>query len=347
MEKNKSLWVDFIRVTAIFFVIVLHSSAPLLYEYNKLSAINWWAGNIYNSLVRMCVPLLFMLSGYLLLGKQETLKVYFTKRINKVLIPLIVWSIFYIFWKGYFYKSETTSFYSFYSIIISPAFYHLWFLYALIGIYLYIPVLRILVQNSPKKILYYFIALWFIAVAAIPIFERVTAISSNIDLRSISGYVGYLVIGYLLGNVQTTKRQFNQALLVALVCLIITMSGTFFLTVQNNGEYDNYFNGYLSPNVILLSVSAFILLKYIFSRIVISEKHKTILNILNSASFGIYLIHPMIMRHLRKGTFGLSWDVLKNNAIYSVPIMAILTFGIAFVITLLLRQIPYVRKCVP
>ena len=134
--KTKHIWADYIRVVATFCVVFLHSASPLLYRYNELPELYWMIGNIYDSSVRMCIPFFFMLSGYLLLEKDEPIYTFFKKRFNKVLIPLVIWSLFYIFWKAYYEDSSEISLYSFYSIALSPAYFHLWFLYAIIGIYL-------------------------------------------------------------------------------------------------------------------------------------------------------------------------------------------------------------------
>jgi surface polysaccharide O-acyltransferase-like enzyme len=347
MKNNNILWVDFIRVVASFLVVLIHAAAPLLYRYNKIAAVNWWAGNIYDSAARICVPLFFITTGYLLLEKQEAVKDYLTKRGNKILVPLFVWSIFYIFWKFFFENGEPISFRTFYSLFLSPAYFHLWFFYAIIGLYLYIPILRILIQHSPKELLYYFIVLWFIAVSVIPFAERTTHLTSLIDLNMISGFVGYLVIGYIFGNIQTSKKQAMQALFIAFVCFIITIAGTFFLTARNKGEYNGYFYDYLSPNIILYSIAAFTFLKYISEKITPSENQQKSLKALSSASFGIYLIHPMILFTLRAGWLGFSLSALSMNAIYSVPLTVFFTFGLSFLIVFLLQKIPFIRNCVP
>jgi len=346
MKKSETLWVDFIRVVAIFSVVWLHSAAPLLYKYNELPHMDWWAGNVYDSIVRMCVPLLFMISGYLLLGKQEPLNIYAVKRINKVVVPLVIWTIFYVFWRYY----ETGRFIALknaFGLLLNPAYYHLWFLYALIGLYLYIPILRVLIQHASKEILYYFVALWFVAVSIIPLVYRLTHIGSSYDMKMISGYVGYLVIGYLLGNVQVDQKWFWRSLAGFVFFAAITMAGTFFLTVRYKGVYDEYFYSYLSPNVILLSVSAFICLKYLAGRVITSERGEAILASLSAASFGIYFVHPMVISAIGRGWLGIPFDVFSISPVYSVPLLALLTFGISYVITLILRRIPIIQKSVP
>jgi surface polysaccharide O-acyltransferase-like enzyme len=97
-HEKRSVWVDYIRVIASFSVILLHSTAPLIFKYGDLPLTHWMIGNIYDSAVRMCVPLFFMISGYLLLDKNESLVSFYKKRFNKIVPPLIAWSFFYVLW---------------------------------------------------------------------------------------------------------------------------------------------------------------------------------------------------------------------------------------------------------
>ena len=195
--------------------------------------------------------------------------------------------------------------------------------------------------------MHYFVALWFVAVSVFPLIFRITHIGNAFSLDMISGYVGYLVLGYLLGGIQIDKKQFAWSLAGAFIFAAITMTGTYFLIVRYKGVYDEYFYSYLSPNVILLSVSTFILLKYLADKIVTSERREAILETLSSASFGIYFVHPIIISAIGRGWLGIPFDVFSFNAIYSVPLVALLTFGISFVITFILQRIPILRKCVP
>lgn len=345
MKSNDIQWVDFTRVVAIFSVVLLHSAAPLLYRYNTISSFNWWVGNIYDSAVRPCVPLFFMITGYLLLGKQESVKDYLLKRSKRILIPFIVWSIIYVFWRGYL--GETITPLTFLRLIFIPAYYHLWFFYAIIWLYLYIPILRVFMQYSKKGFLYYFIILWFIAVLPIPFIEK--AIPYVSEMYVYITYTGYLVVGYLLGNTQTNKKHAIQSLLVSFICLLITITGTYFLTAQSNREYlayGEYFHHYSSPNIILQSVSIFIFLKHFWENALISSHQKTILKVLSSASFGIYLIHPIVLDVLAAGWLGFSISAFSKSAIYSIPTTTTLAFGLSFIIIIFLQKIPLIRVCV-
>src|SRR3546814_5311212 len=66
---------DTARIGACFMVVVLHVAAMNFGVFDH----QWWASNFYDSLTRSCVPVFLMISGVLLLGKQETLAVFFRK----------------------------------------------------------------------------------------------------------------------------------------------------------------------------------------------------------------------------------------------------------------------------
>jgi len=341
-------WVDIVRVVAMFGVVLLHVAAPLLYKFGDISLSYWWVANIYDTAVRVCVPLFFMISGYLLLGKKEPILIFLKKRLIKVIIPLIVWSVIYILWKSYVIGNGDISFSYFLKAIISPVETHLWFLYVIIGIYFYVPILRIIVQNSKIKHLYYFIVLWIISVSFIPFLEKLWATENHIDLLMISGYGGYFVLGYILGKINLSKKWFFVSFFVIIALIGFTAYGTFYLSDGDN-EFNGYLYEYLSLNIILCSTTAFILIKYLFDVIIIIKSKIILKSIrtLSSASLGIYLIHPILLYYLENNNLGFSLSALSGNPILFIPITTVIVFSLSFVVIWTLQKIPLIKYCAP
>lgn len=94
-SNNRIFWVDGVRVVAILSIVWLHSFATLLYRFDSIPISSWWLGNLYDSIARMGVPLFFMISGFLLLDKSEPWSIFLRKRMTKVIIPFIAWTIIY------------------------------------------------------------------------------------------------------------------------------------------------------------------------------------------------------------------------------------------------------------
>jgi len=347
-DKKYILWADFIRVIATFLMVMLHSVAPLLSQYNEQNCFSWWTGNIIDSGIRICVPLFFMLSGYLLVGKDEKTEIFFRKRLKRIILPFLTWSFFYTLWKVYVQKSEILSFHSFYNILFAPAYFHMWFMYSIIGIYLYIPIFRKIILNSDNVIIYYFIGLWFLAVSIIPFHQKLTGIYNFLNLKMISGFIGYLAIGYVLGRKQLSRKIFIINIISVLIGTGVTAAASFYFTIKNGGIFDEYFYDYLSPNVVWTSVSGFIVLKYIAENISFMYKKNSVIIIksISSVSFGIYFVHIIFLNLLSGGYLGYPINAFWGNPLYSVPLTALLAFILSFVFIFILSRIPVVRTAI-
>ena len=140
---NRNISYDIIRTTAIFFVVCIHSMGLVNEALSMESSIGW--AHLTNALMGIIysgVPLFVMLSGALLLGKEEPLKVFLQRRMQRVLIPFLVWSVVVyaiLFWQdggrsltsfvcSYTVKSLTEGVYGIY-----------WYVYMLIGLYAITP----------------------------------------------------------------------------------------------------------------------------------------------------------------------------------------------------------------
>lgn len=145
--KTSEINFDLIRAVAISLVVALHISA------NAFSAFGdyWHMYLIYDSLTRSCVPIFFMISGALLLKKNEPALVFYKKRLSKILIPLIFWSYIYLLYRKY-YVGEYSLSLSPVSILSGPVYYHLWFLYSIVSVYIFIPMLRFYAIHASQQV---------------------------------------------------------------------------------------------------------------------------------------------------------------------------------------------------
>lgn len=342
------LWIDLLRIIAMFGIVLLHTTAPLLYQFEKISASYWWTANVYDSAVRVCVPLFFLISGYLLLGKSQKLSYFILKRIKKVVIPLFAWSLIYLIWKRIIVFDYTISIKSVYSIIITPSYYHLWFIYALIFVYYLIPILRKLILNSSEYTKYYFVIIWFFIVSTVPLFENFTGLVNKIDFLAMPGFAGYFVLGYIIGHKNISKKIFIIANVILILSYIFTVVSTYLLSAQN-GIFNGYFYGYFSPNIILLSVTLFLSVRY-KSQDIKFENYQLgskIIEKVSAASLGIYLVHPILLHHLKNGDFGFTLSILTGHPILFIPLTTIVVFVISFFLIRILQRIPVVKYFVP
>src|ERR1035437_1784180 len=111
---KKIQWLDTLRALAMFGVIIIHVSTPVVKMMYGKNMEYWWIGNIVDSAVRFSVPLFLMLSGATMLGKEYNLIDFYKKRISRVLFPILFWMIAYWVyrWLSLNPKSQPHTYYS-------------------------------------------------------------------------------------------------------------------------------------------------------------------------------------------------------------------------------------------
>lgn len=85
-----------VRLVAIFMVVCSHCADPfnMSPEARSNPEFNFW-GSLYGTFLRPCVPLFVMLTGMLLLPVRQEAGRFYRKRITRVAVPFLIWSVFY------------------------------------------------------------------------------------------------------------------------------------------------------------------------------------------------------------------------------------------------------------
>ncbi|MGX7378277.1 acyltransferase [Carnobacterium maltaromaticum] len=292
--NKREYYLDLLRILSIFSVIVVHVSS---FSWNTLSiyGLEWQMKTVYDGLVRFCVPIFIMVSGYLFLNSEKKLpiQVLFKKYIFRIVKIFLFWSVVYgIVYTIFQYKKQPINLFSYF---IKESFLtqnHLWFLLMLLGLYLIVPFLKTIVVE--KKLVEYFLVLSFIFAVLIPtlvqfdIFSPVLIINNKINLYFVLGYPFYFLLGHYVGTYNIPKKKFIYAL--GILGTFITISGTFILSFYQKKPTSILFN-YLTTNVFVQSMALFLSFKNKFFAYNFTEAMKEKLVILSNYSFGVYLIH--------------------------------------------------------
>lgn len=325
-------YMDALRAYAIFAVIILHSASPMIYKFNLVALDWWWAGNLFDSATRSSVPLFFMISGALLLcpSRDESARLFFSKRMRRVLLPFAVWSLIYILWRAFNIPDAYQWPGAIKKILFKPAYFHLWFVYVLVGIYLLTPALRAMVRRFQDRK-----AMLDIVILVLLAFSAYIAASGGMKYLGYAGYVGYYLLGYRLASMDGGKSSIIWPVIVS-ACFLIIAFGTYFLTVLDRGRLNLFFYDFMSPVVVLMSISTF----FIFKHLRFDKAGRGFLGVVKSfslMSFGIYLSHVLIMDVIDL----LGVDASFLHPLAGIPLTAAITAVAAFVAILLLKKIPY------
>ena len=168
MEKRNKVYLDFIRIIAIFLVVVNHTGAFRFPDCPGWLDIGYWCQMIWNDIVKMAVPMFFMVSGALLLPKDETIMELFKKRILRfalVYILIIVVQYLYCVTLGDGKAGLLTALYFGSSM---NSFEASWFLCAYIGILLMLPIIRIIARHMRPEHYVYALSIQFIICSLLP-----------------------------------------------------------------------------------------------------------------------------------------------------------------------------------
>lgn len=339
-KRENLFWIDLLRAVVSFGVIMIHVSADVITEWGVLPQDWWWAANIEDSLVRGCVPVFVMVSGALLLPIQEDFQDFFRKRLYRVMIPFIAWTLLYLLWKKHFYEPDLGGAEALRRIAGSGVHFHLWFLYILIGLYLVTPLFRIWAAHASGRDIFYFLALWLFVSSFLPRLP----FRIQIPIEPAQGFIGYFVLGHFLRQYAIEKWIPGARALWA-ASLLVCVIGTAFLSARSHA-FQSLFYDNLSPNVIFYTASFFILAKYagpVFEKQLPFHLRSLVLS-LSKASFGIYLIHPMILDALAKGRWGIVLKADMLHPVVMIPFTAAAIYFLSFAVIWVIQKIPYLKK---
>ncbi len=327
-----------------FLVVTIHVSGQTTNVWGQISKLDWLIGDIFGGVARVSVPLFFMISGFLLLPRSESIGSFYRKRMPKVVIPFVAWSVIYLFSFCSGQASTCTPDYLWQFITLQRSYFHLWFLYSLITIYFIIPVLRLMIRpDTDKKVLWYLMGLWMLFQPGWATTTQFFHFEINIRAPMATGFLPYFLLGYLLGEMPLSRFKIILSSIIFAVGSLVTIAGTFFLT-QSSGQFNGFFYDFVSIGVIPASGAAFLLLRGLSEKPVLaSDRMHSIIRDLSTGSFGVYLVHVLVINGL--GLLHLT--TLIGSPIWTIPLITVLVFAISYVITRGLQRIPVVKHIVP
>jgi surface polysaccharide O-acyltransferase-like enzyme len=344
--------VDLIRTLAIFLVILLHSSNEVL-QLACVPDSYWWTAAIYKTISLACVPLFVMLSGSLLLQPsklKEPIRVFLKKRLSRIGLAFAFWTAVYLVWAFFVSQmpltwgnlGEATLF-----AVFSGSYFHFWFLYLIIGLYLVTPILRAIICNGNWNVLGYLILLWFLAVAVVPIIQLAGIYTLYTLVFLIIGWIGYFALGAYLLRVKV-----HSVYLYALLVLgfVWTIFGVWLMNypLAYMGE-QNFFFDYLTANVIVGSIALFMLLTKIRPANWPGKNHpkaSKLIQVIGQNTLPIFLLHVIILESLQRGFFGFTLNAATLNPIIEIPLIAVVTLFLTVGLVLVMRKVPVLRKLI-
>lgn len=335
-------YISQLRLIATFAVILLHTAAFYVGKFNVIPLADWEIANFIDSICRFCIPIFLMISGALFLDKDEPLKTFLLKRLKRIILPFLFWALCYFIINNYdnFSNVSLLSIFQDFGLYIykSASLGHFWYIYLLLGLYLFIPILRKWTIHATKQEIIYFLAIWFISLF---ITKHTIKYFPNIEFQYFSNYIGYLVLGHFLDkyvNYSSYKARIIS-ILMFVIAVLITYKMTSLFSIKFN-ELIRHFYAYLAPNVLIASIGLFLFVKSLST-----SSMSNILKLTDKVSYGIYLIHILILEFVRS-TINLYTTNNQISLLANILIVSMCTFFLSFLIIHLLAKITFLRTIV-
>lgn len=348
-SKERIDSIELLRVIAMFMVVTIHVAAYYLFDPTvAIGSRTWLISHFYYTLSRSAVPIFIMISGLLQLSSEQTLSItsYLRKKSFRILLPLVFWSIIYLFWQSY-KTGEAINLKDFLLNFLSgDVYFHLYFLYLIFGLFLLTPLLRVFVRSAKKQDLLYAIGLWLLAVAVFPLLQTFWGIRFYDLLIPITGYIGYYLAGYYFSKIPRVKNYI--LVIIWMISNLVSYLGTLIIS-KNAGEVDPFFYNYTSLTVITSAMTMFVFVKQLdlsgfYARF---PKLQKIVSLGASISYSVYLDHLILLEMLFMGTLGITVTINTFDPIIGIPLITAVVTIIPGLIGLVLRRIPIIRWLFP
>lgn len=372
-QKNQHIvWLDVVRFIAMFTVVCCHCTDPFNFYPGtapNIGEIKLW-GAIYGSVLRPCVPLFVMITGALLLPVRGDASTFYKKRIPRVFYPFLIWSVLYnlfpwitgllglnpqIILDFFPYAGEEVMQQSFsvsleYILMIPFNFsilaVHMWYIYLLIGLYLYLPVFSAWVEKASERAKLMFLLAWGVTLLLPYYYQFVSnylwgtcSWNSFGMLYAFAGFNGYLLLGHYLKNLEwSLKKTLAIGIPMFAAGYAVTFLGFRHITAlpEYTDEMLELFFTYCSLNVVMMTIPVFMLAKKVK---VNSERMKKALANLTVCGFGIYMIH-----YFFTGPSVVLMRAIDMPIGLQIPVAAILAFAVSWGLVWLIYRAGKVAK---
>lgn len=345
-NTDRVVFLDYLRAIACFMVIMVHSCEFFFIGENGINIRSHTDGfwvSIIDSALRSSVPLFVMASGYLLLPLKESTDSFFKRRFVRVFIPFAIWSLLYAI-LPYLWNDISLSqagenvIHLLYNFNGTSG--HLWFVYMLVGLYLFMPILSPWLKEVSRKFELLFLLLWFIS----SFYHYARLFISDIygecywnefhSLWYFSGFIGYLVLAHYIRTYINWSRQ--KSLLIGIplfLCGYLFTAMVFYNRTTTAVELQELELSwrFCSFNVIFMTTGLFLIIKTITYQ---NGSVYHVIKQISGLSYGMYLMHIFILNAVYQAISP------YFNTPMTIVFVGTITFILCWIMTRLLSFLP-------
>lgn len=320
--ESRNISLDILRIIACMAVIMIHTAGAPLWHHMVEEGTLWYDECLVLAAIsRWAVPVFAMITGYFMLDSKKELpiKKLFSKYILRLVIALVFWSLFYaltLYGPIYPFGAQES---------------HFWYVSMCIGLYLSMPILRLVAQH--KNVLAFFCWTW-LGLMLYQFMGNFETLPIVIDRSIFAEFVGYCMWAYYLKSIELQKP--IRMIIYVLGVLGLVVSGIMGAVTEN---VDSFWVGYSAPNVIVTSIAMFVIGSH--QEIHVRQPIQRVIMEISQCTFGIYMVHMWVLVQI----------FFRAHRYVQEPLMlcfacVIMAFAIGGGISWILKRIPIAGKYV-
>lgn len=354
---ERKYYLDLLRIIAIVLVVFNHTPGFHSFMIGAGLLHSQPLAILVAVLTKVNVPIFVMISGTLLLEREESFRDLWKKRISRFLLVILIFTTLRYVVYG-LTKDYPTSVADLARGIFSgqlKGFDSYWFLYAYLSFLLVLPFLRLIAKGLTRKHFYMLMLLHIVMTSCIPMInfclsmigKEGIVISSMMNTQLYTAkLMFYPIMGYYIDRKidisSLTRKHWNMLFGASLIGLIVSIAATYLY-----GERFGYDVNFISSFTYIFAITIFLLVKRVYTTIPTSKiitKTNGIVLYVSSLTFGIYLLDNIVKAVIWKQISEATLPVLGT---YGASVLwCLISFVICGLITAGLKKIPFVKKLV-
>lgn len=324
-QSQRLPWCDLARAAAALLVVLLHVAAKWFENYGRIPSFDWQVANSFDAAARHSVPWFFMLSGFLLLDREQpSFSAYLHRRLSRIFVPFLFLSI-----AGAAMALTVGPWPPSWNVLLTPTYYHLWFFYPLLLFYLaafFVTPARI----NPwlgLAVCYVLIALAGGGVASFGVDGQ--AVRSE----HLFAYLLYGIAGYYIGRIPLRRWTGTFGFVVLIAAILALAVGTAHLS-RSTGQANEMLFGYVSLPVAAAAFAGLLWLRSLAPALERAPAAVTAaMGWLSGYSLALYGLHAFVLEAIWRVA---GRSLIKLGAVVAIPslvgLITLLSLGLAVMV---------------
>lgn len=326
---------NLLKLLAAFAVVVVHTTMARVSQVD-LHSLGWWAANTADAAGRFGSAMFATVAGAVLLGRpiEQAPGRFIVQRLARLLPAVVFWSMFYFVWREWMWGGIGGAVIA-HDVVLGAPWYHLWFMFMMLGLYMVMPALRFTVLGvGDGGGWIYLLALaagmtWFASIA-----QTLQRLSHASFVGLVPFFIVYCWAGYYLLRRHIAVPAWGLWMGMALAVASMALGAAWSYPWLQEWAFVLFYSN-RSPFAMVLTLCIFMLVLRVPLRAIPRWVNRS-----GRVTLGVYAIHPFWIDMLGRWGWGL------QRAGDAWPLLTCGVFALSLLTASALFALPGMRRLV-